>query len=164
MTWASPLWTVVMTLMLGFGASIIGHVLWRYYERPRVPAEVQHAREELGLRIERVIRSNMELMENVRDLVELIKVLPPEYLPVAEQALRYAQILEQSVFDEGANRGVFPRHHFGYPGAIPASTGYVAQAEDPVVDVHEVDADEELASMRSSLSGDLLMWTLRERG
>jgi len=155
--WSAPLWAVFMALMLGAGAGIITHVGLRYFDRPRVPRDVQHAREELDVHVRRVIGCNVELMQAVRDLVELLKRLPPEYRPAAEHALRFAQLLEEGVFEEGAREGVFPRHQFGYPGERPPAP---EEAEPLPV---EAVSTPSLRLVEGALSGDMLASYLEEQ-
>lgn len=121
MDWTAEPWFVVMSLCMGVGAYLLSRVLHRYFrDRHRTPSQAA-ARDNLEVCVRRVVNANMYLMECIQETVEVCKHMPPEYRTIAEQALRFAQLMEEATFEEGAREGLFPRPMFtaGMPSPLP---------------------------------------------
>lgn len=127
-TWTAPLWQIVMTAVLGFGSGTVAFIWWKISLRPKLPRDLERSRHDLELGVRGVVNACVELSERVRELVVLVKRLPPEYRPAAEHALRLAQVIEEATYDEGAKHGIFPRPMF--TAGDPPPRPRVQQIED----------------------------------
>lgn len=153
-SWTSSIWALVMMLLFGCGAGAITYFGLKIANAPRLPRNMRAVRDELELGCRRVINANMQLMEAVQELAEIQKSLPPEYQPVANQALRLAQLMEEATYAEGAREGVFPRPLFGAyqtSANAPEEGGYTPA---PVVDLDAAEARLDEAEARALGYGD----------
>ena len=111
-TWAAPAWAVAMSIGLGAGSAVIMWIALKIAERARIPKDLAGSRDDLEIGVRNVINQAMQLSEAVRNLVIICKRMPPEYKPIAEHALRLAQLMEEATFEEGARHGLFARPLF----------------------------------------------------
>lgn len=118
-SWSSEPWVIFMTLFMGAGAAIVTWITLKVFAQPRLPKDMARARDELEIGCRRIIRKNIELMEAVRDISIICKQLPPEYVPVALQVMKLAQVMEEAAFADGANANIFPRPMFNAAGEAP---------------------------------------------
>lgn len=156
MDWTSEPWFVLMSLSMGVGAYILSRVIHRIYEeRKRTPTQAA-ARDQLEICIRRVIHANMHLMECVQDTVTACKQMPPEYRAVAEQALRFAQLLEEATFEEGARESLFARPMFsiGLPSLPPPPVP--GSEEPPSVTPNVVPIRHEQHNRWTTINGQLM--------
>lgn len=119
MNWTAPGWFVLLTVMLGAGSAIVTWIVLRITHAPKIPADKAAARDELELAVRRVINNNMLLMESCRDLADLCHRLPEEYRPIAEHTLRFAKLMEEATYAEGASERIFPRPLFNADTTTP---------------------------------------------
>lgn len=119
MEWVASGTHVLFTVALGGGAGIVAFTVLKISAAPKVPADKAAARDELEYGVRRVINCNMALMEACRDLASSCQRMPPEYRPIAEHTLRFAKLMEEATYDEGASDGVFPRPLFNAGTTTP---------------------------------------------
>ncbi len=118
-TWTAEPWTLVMLAALCVGVTTLTHLYWRFVNRSKLPHDLERSRHDLELGVRGVVNACVELSERVRELVIVVKRLPPEYRPAAEHALRLAQVIEEATYEEGVRHGIFPRPMFNAGGPPP---------------------------------------------
>lgn len=101
-----------LCVMLGAGGYVLTAVAHGFLKARRQPPGRAEARLAMEAAVVRVVTLSADLFEACHDLAALKDSLPPEFAPVAEQTLRYAQLIEEATYKEGQRRGIYARPRF----------------------------------------------------
>lgn len=108
----SATWGAIHFVLFAMGAVILILVcmqtnffrIWR-----RVPKSMEAVRDEFSQLMSERLGVAMRAAELDKEIIDMWDSLPLEYRPVLYQVVRHSQLLEETMLEEAAQKGIYPR-------------------------------------------------------